>query len=534
MESIDLGVTNLEPITLNLSDNIPPSSQPSVNFGGGIELLMNDKNRVSTGSTHVDMSDLDNLEQVLNDLSNETGGGGGGGGEKSNDSGSKTVGLSGLGNFGGFFGFNDKPKEPAPPSVSASANDYSDSNLGSATSNSMGNTKTWDGFTKLTNEIPNGMGAGYKPLNDREKRRKKRLMLKKLDEWYERGQIKHSTTLNMESEFEEVEDEYETYLDEKRKKDGVKLQQWWFTTLMNSVEWANSAFNPFDLNLDGLGEQINEDIDSYDEIFGELYEKYKGGKLMPEVQLCLRAGFSIAMVNFTNKALSSATPAFNDVIRGNPDLMRMFTEATAQTMSKNSPGFSMASDIMRGMDSFQPGPPPLQQPQRQSNSRQEQDQGPSRNMGPPPAPLETRNMSPPVRPGQEKSRPDISMARGAMFRDNAADISNKNYSSVNEPTKILPTPSSSSANGAEKRQEMRGPSTDIDSILSGLKTRTIDMRPPSANVNSSGNSTGDISDFDDSLISAASLKDMQNMNPPKRTNRRRKNGSDKNTISLDI
>jgi hypothetical protein len=77
---------------------------------------------------------------------------------------------------------------------------------------------------------------------------------------------------------------------------------------------------------------------------------------------------------------------------------------------------------------------------------------------------------------------------------------------------------------------MRGPSTDIDSILSGLKTRTVDMRPPSANVNS----TGDISDFDDSLISAASLKDMQNMNPPKRTNRRRRNGSDKNTISLDI
>lgn len=526
MESIDLGVTNLEPITLNLSDNIPSSSQPSVNFGGGVELLMNEKNRVSTGSTHVDMSDLDNLEQVLKDLSNENGSG-----EKSNDSGSKTVGLSGLSSFGGFFGFNDKPKEnatttntPAP----TSANDYNDSNLGSATSNSMGNTKTWDGFTKLTNEIPNGMGAGYKPLNDREKRRKKRLMLKKLDEWYERGQIKHSTTLNMDSEFEEVEDEYETYLEEKRKKDGVKLQQWWFTTLMNSVEWANSAFNPFDLNLDGLGEQINEDIDSYDEIFGELYEKYKGGKLMPEVQLCLRAGFSIAMVNFTNKALSTATPAFNDVIRGNPDLMRMFTEATAQTMSKNSPGFSMANDIMRGMDSFQPPPP--SQPLPRQTPRQEQDQGPSRNMGPPPAPLETRNMSPPVRPGQEKSRPDISMARGAMFRENATDISNKNYSSVNEPTKILPN----APVVPEKRKEMRGPSSDIDNILSGLKTRTIDMRPPTSNVNSSGNSTGDISDLDDSLISAASLKDMQNMNAPKRTNRRRRNGSDKNTISLDI
>jgi len=330
--------------------------------------------------------------------------------------------------------------------------------------------------------------------------------------------------LNMDSEFEEVEDEYETYLDEKRKKDGVKLQQWWFMTFMNSIEWANSAFNPFDLNLDGLGEQINEDIDSYDEIFNELYEKYKGGKLMPEVQLCLRAGFSMAMVNFTNKALSSATPAFNDVIRGNPDLMRMFTEATAQTMSKNSPGFSMASNMMGGGGGGGGG-------NSNSGNRYSDPQGPARNMGPPPAPVETRNMPAQPRPGQSgSSRPDISMARGAMFRESGIDVNeNRNYSSVNEPTKILP----------EKRPEMRGPSTDIDNILSGLKTRTVDMRPtppalPQTNIGGGGGSIGDLSDLDDSLISVSSLKDMQNMNAPKRTKQRRKNGSDKNTISLDI
>ena len=38
---------------------------------------------------------------------------------------------------------------------------------------------------------------------------------------------------------------------------------------------------------------------------------------------------------------------------------------------------------------------------------------------------------------------------------------------------------------------------------------------------------------DDSMISISSLRDMQNTNLPKRTNRR-KQRSDKNTISLDI
>jgi hypothetical protein len=43
-----------------------------------------------------------------------------------------------------------------------------------------------------------------------------------------------------------------------------------------------------------------------------------------------------------------------------------------------------------------------------------------------------------------------------------------------------------------------------------------------------------MSDYaDDSVISIASLRDMQNTNMPKRS-RKRNNGSNKNTISLDI
>ena len=152
----------------------------------------------------------------------------------------------------------------------------------------------------------------------------------------------------MDSDYDEIEDEYETALEEKRKKDSVKLQGWWFMTFVNSIEYANTAFNPFELNLDGWGEQISEDIDSYDEIFNELHDKYKGGKISPEISLLLRLGFSAAVINITNKALSTATPGFSDIIKQSPDLMKMFTNATVQSLTKENQGMSMAANLMQG------------------------------------------------------------------------------------------------------------------------------------------------------------------------------------------
>ena len=74
---------------------------------------------------------------------------------------------------------------------------------------------------------------------------------------------------------------------------------------------------------------------------------------------------------------------------------------------------------------------------------------------------------------------------------------------------------------------MKGPaSSDIDNILSGLKTRSI-------NIQENNKPPTQMAAGDDSMISISSLNEMQNSNIPKRSNRR-KNKSDKNIISLDI
>jgi len=439
-----------------------------------------------------------------------------------------------------LFGFGGGGGSTATSGSTDKNVNFGGSSLGQATKETVGSTKTWDGYSKMNemetafqNAGPSAAG-GSSRLSEREKNRKKKMMIKKLEEWMEKGLLKNVTHFNSDSPYEDVEDEYETALEDKRKKDSIKLSNWWFMTFINSIEYANAAFNPFDINLDGWGEQVSEDIDSYDEIFGELHEKYKGGKLAPELSLLLRVGFSAAVVNFTNKALSTATPGFNDVIRSSPEMMKMFSNATVNAMSQQSPGFAFASNLMN-------------QPTTNANN--------STNFGPPPPPMETKNMGNVPRPGasmnftQEppKNRQDISMARGAMFRETGVDV-NQNYSSVRTP-EPPPQPIQTQSHDTHQRPDMRGPqNVDLDSLLSGLKTKTVDihsneqpqqqhqpqysssMTEETMNFNFNGN--GDLHNADDSLISISSLKSLQNASMPKKS--RRKNRSERNIISLDI
>ena len=506
MEIIDIGLGDMDPtpITLNLHDDFEPKS---VNFGGGIEMFMNDDQRSNGKQVNVDFSDLDKLESQLNQLSSSAP-------AASSDSlfGETTKSISGMASS--IFGFGSS-SEPSAKS-SNSGYEHNDSKLGQSTTSGLGNTKTWDGFTKV-GDIPPSNGysrpSTTNNMSDREKRRKKREMIKKLEEWYESGQLKQRpSSFTLDSPYEEVEDEYEGALEDKRKKDSVKLQGWWFITLVNSLEYANAAFDPFGVSLDGWGEKVSEDLPEYEEIFSELHDKYKGGKMSPEVSLIMRLGFSAAVVGFSNKALSSAAPAFGDVIRQSPELMRTFNDATVKALSQQSPGFAFASNLMK----------PSQDDVNQS-------------FGPPPKPIETKSQPPPVRPGamqftQEtgrnfaatanpNNRPDIALGRGAMpgagamFKESGVDIGN-GYSDLR--------------NQVQSRPEMRGPQNDVDDILSGLKMKTINIHEQS---NASSNTVNGVRLEDESVVSISSLRDMANMGVPKKTNRR-KNGSEKNTISL--
>lgn len=509
MEVVDIDLDTIPVDDKPVSFSIESDEKPSVSFGSGIELLMNEKKKSSSTSTKIDLAELDNLESELNDLSS-TAPTNYGGSSASTAPESKT--LSGLGGFGGLGNMFGLGKKTEPQQQSSSP---SSSGLGQGTKDTYdGGAKTWDGFSKMKEEVPKAPRSSVN-LTEREKRRKKRIMIKKLEEWAEKGTYKHGSVFTMDSDFDEVEDEYEGALEEKRKKDSVKLQGWWFSTVINTLEYGNALLNPFDLNLDGWGEQVNEDLDSYDEIFAELYDKYKGGKMAPEVSLLLRIGFSAAVVNMSNKMLSTATPGFNDVIKQSPDLMKMFSNAAVETMSKENVAFDFAKNLMSN-------------PPDQVNTRH----------GPPPAPVETKTQAPPQRPGSMQftahpgNRPDLaaagpSQSNSAMFRESGVDVT-QNQQSATGPSQGIST-----APPAQKRPEMRGPqiNSDIDSLLSGLKPKSQPQQPPQQQVFEEPVHT---QQGTESIISISSLKDLDGTTMPKKSKKRHNSSNRSNTVSLDI
>jgi hypothetical protein len=134
----------------------------------------------------------------------------------------------------------------------------------------------------------------------------------------------------------------------------------------------------------------------------------------------------------------------------------------------------------------------------------------------PPAPLATQgpNAVPPPygRPGNNSygNRPDLNFSQNSFSEFNDGISLRENF----ENTETNKRQSS--------RAEMRGPS-DLTDILSGLKTKTINIQEQGGESHTNDNSTISISD----------LKDMQsNGNMPKRSGRRKKSAS--NTVSLDI
>ena len=441
-----------------------PKSQ--TNFGSGIELLMNN-NVKSTNEKKSDIGidDLTNLEGELNELVDDV--------EFKDDNFLKSD-LFSVNNNNNHYDsepLNVKFEEPMSLGKSTANTDKSDN-------------KTWDGYDKFNN-IPidpdKNIATSQKPqMTKEELLREKFKFLRKLESLEKKG-VELSRKYNMESSLQEMMGEYETIIEEKEKSNSVKFQGNMLMACINGIEFLNSKFDPFDIKLDGWSEQINENINDYDDVFGELHEKYKSkASMAPELKLLFQLGGSGMMVHMTNTMFKSAMPGMDDILRQNPDLMRSFQSAAVNSMSDTSPGLS---NFMSGVM--------------------------GNNQGPPPPPIATQGESSYYRPGNNESmRPD-NMNFGQKVDDG---ISFKEQNT-----------STSYDKSSRKRPEMKGPN-DISDILSGLKTKTIDIQqpPPIQENNIHENSTISISD----------LKSLQSeTNMPKKSKRRQKSS---NTVSLDI
>jgi hypothetical protein len=116
----------------------------------------------------------------------------------------------------------------------------------------------------------------------------------------------------------------------------IQFQRKMLMACITGVEFLNTKFDPLDVKLDGWSETVHDGINDYDEIFEELHDKYKSkSKMAPELKLLFTLGGSAFMFHLTKTMFRSSLPNMNDVLRQNPNLMKDFANATANTMAKN-------------------------------------------------------------------------------------------------------------------------------------------------------------------------------------------------------
>ena len=439
------------------------SPKKSVNFGPGADLLMN-PNKASKKHVTTDIK-LDDLNDVV---------------DLKLDEGPKISAKAARNDF--MFGSNSpginlKVTEPVPNSGSpASVGSISPPPSILKNANKVVKEESKDGFKKF-NEIPVNPVVAPKPMKPKsaeETLKEKFFYLRKLESLEKKG-VTLSKKYSMESSLSEMKGEFEMIKSESEKKSSVKFQGKMMMALVSGIEFLNQKFDPFDVKLDGWAENVNENIEEYDDIFGELHEKYASkAKIAPEIKLLFMLGGSAAMVHMTNTMFKSSMPGMDDILKQNPELMQQFTQAAVNTMGESNPGFG---NFMGGMMNNNVQPP----------------------RGSPPGPDDYSKQQVPEIPKEYISRPDIGFSRGnADFNDAVNMESTNNYT----------------------RREMKGPS-DISDILSGLKTKTINLKE----------------EKEGSTVSVQELNELNNTDLSKRARKsksKRKNKSDKSVISLNI
>ncbi len=167
-------------------------------------------------------------------------------------------------------------------------------------------------------DISNSHEEYKKPvLTPQQLRMKKIELLRKLCDLKSKG-YKLSKEYDFNSSIEEMEYEFDLLKSFADRRNGIKLYKNTIINFTNLVEFFNDKYDPFGAQLSGWSEHMSVEVDSYDDVLEELYEKYKGaGKAMPpEIKLLILIGFSASAFHFSSKHMSNMPMGTGSVSSG--------------------------------------------------------------------------------------------------------------------------------------------------------------------------------------------------------------------------
>ena len=199
--------------------------------------------------------------------------------------------------------------------------------------------------TNIGNDNSNGNGNSphvqFQPplrMTMEQEAKEKSELLNKLHRLRTKG-FQTSKMFTMDHSLDEIQQELNRLADTRNLENSIKFQRQIMVGMVTGMEMLNSKFNPLDWQLDGWSESVHENVEDFDEVFEELYDKYKGkGNMPPEVRLVFMLAGSGFMFHVSNTFFRDKMKDMNmsDILNSNPMLAKQMAAAAANTAS---PGF---------------------------------------------------------------------------------------------------------------------------------------------------------------------------------------------------
>jgi hypothetical protein len=144
-----------------------------------------------------------------------------------------------------------------------------------------------------------------------------------------------SKSYSMSSDIVDMEDEIRFHTELEQKKVAVEFSKSGLLNICQMVEVLNGTFDPFGIQLKGWHGQMKGNIDNYDGVFGEMYEKYKHyvGKIEPEYKLIYMIFGSAASFHFSKQFVEQY--GLEKLVEKNPELLQKIQANIASTLEKN-------------------------------------------------------------------------------------------------------------------------------------------------------------------------------------------------------
>ena len=329
--------------TMNSHDLRPNLNVISEVPNDGIELLMNSKKRppsdIASLSSHNDFNEPNNT-RIISDSDSE-----------SSDSSSSDDNFN-LNNNMNNMNINDNTNFSMNNDINENFNDNFNMNNDNNQNSPVNNIPTYQ------------TSYSARPTEE-EINNKKRNLLYQFDRLEKKG-VQLPRKYNISSDLDEMQSDYDRIMKDRSADASIKFQRKVLIATVTGIEFMNTKFDPVNARLDGWSENVHENVDDYDDVFEELHQKYKGdSKMAPELRLLMSLAGSAFMFHLTNTMFKSSLPGLDDVMKQNPDLMRQFAAATANTMNQSGndqTGMSgMFSNMFGGQQQTSQMPPPRQQ-----------------------------------------------------------------------------------------------------------------------------------------------------------------------------